>query len=92
MATAIPLISDAMASILKHSTNESFKQNCHEIMQVCTIAICIIIVINFTLKVGAGATGFGEWISERLWKAAKDKLGVTPPTENSTPSPDVSCN
>ena len=34
MATAIPLISDAMASIVKHSANHSFKEKCQDMTQV----------------------------------------------------------
>lgn len=48
------------------------------------------LLISLPYKVGVDGTGFSGWISERLWKAAKDKLGVTPPAENSTPNPDVS--
>ena len=44
MAAAIPLISDAVASILKHSTNDSFKDCCREIMEVCVIVICDVII------------------------------------------------
>lgn len=34
MATAIPLIADAVAGIIKNSTNGSFKESCRDLMKV----------------------------------------------------------
>ena len=74
MGTAIPLISDAVASILKHSTNELFKESCQEIMQVCMIVICwypaVVTSDHLCLKrlelmrlalVGGSMRGCGRW-------------------------------
>ena len=40
MSTVIPLVADAVASIVKNSTNDSFKESCRNIMKVYITIIC----------------------------------------------------
>ena len=42
MHTALPLLADAVGSIVRHSTNDHFKQKCRDILKVTNKRIFVI--------------------------------------------------
>ena len=78
MRTALPQLADAVASIIRQSSNPQFQQRCQEILQVARNTSPVIkIVLILPTQTENRQKSEKDCVADRLWEMAEEKLHVS---------------